>query len=292
MLQPLIIGLQAGAQYAILATALVTVFVTTRVVNFAVGMYATVAVYVVIGSASLGLNPYVALVLGVVSAAGLGAVSELAIAAPILRKLPKHGPEVILIGTLLLWGLGEGLVRIVAGPGPRSFPRGLLVRGSIQVAGIAVNWATILTVASVGLVLLLSGLIVFRTRIGIATRAASEDPAALELLGRSPRTYRLTSWAYAGMVASFAGMLIAQVATPVPNLTDSALIKATAGAAVGGINSMGGAILGAFLVGVLEAYGTILIGAWAASVIPLGMIVLTLLVRPTGFLGRPEVARV
>ena len=288
----LIVGLQAGAQYALIAAAVVIVFSTTGVVNFAVGAYAVFAIYLAIEFYSIGLPPVLAVAAACV-AIGVGSVVlDLALVTPLMSRFPTNGTNIVVIAVLVVFVLSEAAIQLAWGPNSVALPQALTIRGAHELGGTSVSDSTLVTYGVTALVVAGTYVLLYRTRVGVIVRGIAERGATVALLGVSPRRYRAAMWAYAGIVSAIAGLLLANSITPSPTVADNVLIKAIAGVALGGLTSLGGAVVGALLIGLVEAYTASYIDPRLATLIPIALIFVMLIVKPRGLLGRVEVQRV
>jgi branched-chain amino acid transport system permease protein len=288
----LLAGLQAGAQYAILAAALVVVFKTTGVFNFAVGTFATLGAYMVV---KVGEWPIPALLVVLAACLVVGTVSvlsELLIARPMQRRLPESGAHVVVVLLLLLMVLGESTMRLLFTSQPQTVPAELRLDGDVQIHGIAVSHSTL---ASLGTVLVASAVAYFvlqRTRVGVAARAVAMSSRAAEVAGIPSNRFRTGAWLLAGVLAALAGFLLASSVTVAPTMAQLPMVKAIAGVALGGLTNLPGAIACSILIGVLEAEAVVQVGTWAPSILPLLLIFVMMLVRPDGLFGSRQAVRV
>ena len=131
------------------------------------------------------------------------------------------------------------------------------------------------------------------TTLGLAMRAAAQNPVSSRLVGIRVGSMLMLGWGLAAAIGSIAGMMVAPIVYLDPNMMSGVLLYAFAAALIGGIDSPGGAVFGGFLVGVLEnLLGAYVVGNELKLVVALVLIVGVLLVRPSGFFGRVQVTRV
>lgn len=288
----LLAGLQAGAQYAILAGALVIVFKTTGVFNFATGTFATVGVYLALTISNLPLPGAVSVILGCLAIGVLSVLIELVVARPMQRRLPTSGAHVVVVLLLLLMVLGEGVLRLIYSPQPQSLPAKLQIGGVTTVAGVPILHVTIVTFGSLVAASLASLFLLQRTRTGIMARAVAASTRASEVAGIPANGFRIAAWFLSGILAAYAGYLLANSVSIAPTMAQLPMVKAIAGVALGGLTNLPGAIVCSVLLGVLEAVAVVHIGGWAPSILPLVVIFVMLLLRPDGLFGTREAVRV
>jgi branched-chain amino acid transport system permease protein len=240
-----ILGLGAGAIYAILALGLILVHRGSGVVNFAQGAFALVAALGYVELVDAGLSPGVAMVATVLIATVLGAVLSLVVMARI-RHAPVLARLVASLGLLLL--LDSGAV-VAFGTQPRAVPR-ILPGDPIEVFGVSFGQDRLWLLAVViVLTALLAGLMRF-TRLGMLTRAVSEQEKGVVILGYSPTIVSAANWALAAALAAVAGILIAPITSLSRTTFTLLIVPALAAALVGGFRSFTLAALAGVLLGV------------------------------------------
>ena len=289
--QQVVAGLASGGIYGSLALALVLIHRATGVINFAQGEMAVFSTYVLWTLTENHGWPYwpaFAFTLGVSFLGGA------AIHQAVIR--PVEGGSVlrvviVTIGLLLLlngavtwiWG---GEVRAVESPFPTR---------TIEIGDVAISLQDLGTIAvAAGAVLVLWVFFQF-TKVGLALRAAAVNPAEARLVGVRVTWMLALGWGLAAMLGAVSGFLTAPSVFLDPNMMQAVLIYAFAAAVLGGIDSPAGAVVGGLLLGVgLNLLGTYVdvVGADLRLPAALLVILVVLLVRPSGLFGRPEVRRV
>jgi branched-chain amino acid transport system permease protein len=283
-------GLAAGAVYASLALALVLIYQTTNVVNFAQGEMATFTTYIAWTLMDRGVPYWPAFVLTLLIAFGGGVAVERALIRPV-----EHRPElVIVILTIGMLIAINGLTGWIWGPEVKLFDSPF-PNSSVIVGGVAVS------VRDIGTFCVCLGTVVvlwlfFRfTTLGLAMRAVAFNPAASRLMGVRVGWMLALGWGFAAMLGAIAGMMAAPSVFLDPDMMLVVLIYAFAAAVLGGIDSPIGAVVGGLLLGVLVN----LLGAYVDFVgqelrLPtaLAVLLVVLIVRPTGLFGRVHVRRV
>jgi branched-chain amino acid transport system permease protein len=289
-LQQVVSGLATGGIYASLALALVMIYQATEIVNFAQGEMAMFSTYLAWSMLNAGV-PYWAAFFGTLVLAFLGGLLiERIIVRPIEGK-PVLTLVIVCIGLLvILNSLAGWIYSYVILPFPSPFPRTPIRIGQV------VFGQHDLGVIGVTLVLLCVLYVFFRyTTLGLAMRAAAQNPGSSRLCGIRVGWMLALGWGLAAVVGAVAGMLIAPVIFLEPNMMGGILIYAFAAATLGGITSPVGAVIGGFLVGVIENLaGTYIpfIGTELKLTVALLIIVVVLLVRPSGLFGHAIVRRV
>jgi branched-chain amino acid transport system permease protein len=287
--QVIVDGWATGSLYAALAIAVVLIYRSTGIVNFAQGEFAMFSTFIAWGLLQAGLS----LGLALLATLALSFVGGMLIERVVIR--PVEGGEVLtlVIVTLGLYILVNSGAGWIWGFGNRSFP-GLFGDGAADVAGVTIP------VESLGIVAVLLALVgvLFvgfrRTKIGLAMRAVAMNPDSSRLVGISVGRTLMIGWGIAAMVGALAGALIAPRLFLDVNFMGSVLIYSFAAATLGGFDSPFGAVLGGWIIGIAEGLaGTYVdfIGADLKILVPLLAILLVLLFRPTGMFGSAEVAR-
>ena len=290
LLQQIVSGLATGAIYASLALALVMIYQATEILNFAQGEMAMFTTYLAWSMLKAGLPYWMAFAATVVVAFVGGLLIERVVIRPV-EQASVLTIVIVCIGLLvILNSLAGWIYSYIIQPFPSPFPK-----TPLRIGGIVFGLHD-LGVIGVTLVLLCLVYAFFRyTTLGLAMRAAAQNPASSRLCGIRVGWMLGLGWGLAALVGSVAGMLVAPVIFLEPNMMFGIQIYAFAGATLGGITSPFGAVVGGVLVGVIENLaGTYvpLIGTELKLTVALGIIILVLLVRPRGLFGQAVVRRV
>jgi branched-chain amino acid transport system permease protein len=291
-------GLANGAIYACLALALVMIFVSTDHLNFAQGELAMFSAFMCWQLLEVGVPFWIALPAVVLFSFVLGVVIERVILRP-LHNAPVLSIVVVFIGLLTIFhstagGIWGHTIKAFPSPFPKiTFP-GSAFFGPHQVGMIFVT-----------LVLLVALFAFFRlTPLGLAMRAAAQNPMSARLAGIRVDWMLALGWGLAAAIGAVAGILVAPVVYLEPNMMSSILLYGFAGALIGGISSPGGAVAGGFIVGVLEnliAYlgditerltGLYIIGNGEKLTVALIIVIAVLTLKPSGLFGHVSVKRV
>jgi branched-chain amino acid transport system permease protein len=280
-------GLATGGIYASLALALVMIYRATELVNFAQGEMAMFSTYLAWSMINAGLPYWPAFLLTIGVSFLAAAVIELAIIRP-LAGAPVLASVIVFIGLLLVFNSIAGWIfsyTIKTFPSP--FPSEPLWANSYisthEVGAIGVT-----------LVLLAMLFVFFRwTELGLTMRAAAENPVSSRLVGIRVARMVALGWGLAASLGAVAGMMVAPIIFLDPNMMSGVLLYAFAAALLGGIDNPWGAVLGGFSLGIVEnLLGAYLIGTELKMTVALVIIVLVLVVKPSGVFGRTVLTRV
>lgn len=288
LLQQIAAGVATGGIYACLALALVMIYQSTGHINFAQGEMATFSTYVAWWCiTALGLPYWAAFAAALVFGFTLGAVAERVLLRP-LKNAPELSVVVVFMGLFLVINAMSGAVfghETRAFPSP--FPAGKSLGGSL-ISPHALG--TIGVVLAVVVVLY----VFFRfTRVGLAMRAAAQNPVSARLSGIPVSLMLALGWGVAAAIGAVAGMLVAPSIFLDPHVMTGVLIYAFAAALLGGMDNPWGAIVGGVLLGVIENLaGTYLVTPDLKLTVALVVIVAVLLVKPEGLFGRKLTTRV
>jgi branched-chain amino acid transport system permease protein len=285
-LHQVLAGLATGGIYASLALALVMIYQATHLVNFAQGEMAMFATYFAWSLINAGMPYWPAFLLTVVFAFVLGVVIERVIIRPV-ENAPVLAIVVVFIALLVILNSVAGWIytyTIKSFPSP--FPaEPIFGRYITSHQGGAIG---------VTMVVLLLLFLFFRfTPLGLAMRAAAQNPDSARLVGIRVGWMLALGWGLAAAVGGVAGMMVAPIVFLDPNMMGGVLLYAFAAALVGGIDNPAGAVFGGFLVGVLEnVLGAFVIGNELKLAFALVLIIGVLVVKPSGFFGKVLVSRV
>ncbi|MFZ5818091.1 MAG: branched-chain amino acid ABC transporter permease [Bacillota bacterium] len=286
-LQYVIGGLAAGSLYALAALGLTLIFKTSEIVNFANGEMAMVSTFAAFFLLRAWEWPYWAAFLGALAfAALLGILLERLFMRPVQKA--NHLNQIMV--TLGIFLVLNGTVSVYVYE-PQPFPKP--VEGApFMVSGLFISRDSVLIFIIATAIMLALYLFSTYTLSGIALRATAQNLLTSRLMGvPTGRVYAIT-WAFAAMLGAVAGMLIAPTTGLDPNFMGDVAIKAFAGAILGGLGSLPGAVAGGLLLGVLE---NLIVGYLAPelkAVFAFSLILLVLVIRPQGIMGAPLRRRV
>lgn len=283
----LLAGLANGGIYASVALALVMIYQATHHINFAQGEMAMFSTFIAWALMQAGLPYWGAFALTVVISFVLAAVIEFAVIRP-MHSAPELSVVVVFIGLLVIF---HSLAGWLFGYTIKTFPSPFPADAWYASALMSAHEVGAIVVALLMVAVLFS---FFRfTSLGLALRATAQNPASSRLVGIRVGRMLMLGWGLAGAIGAVAGMMIAPVVFLDPNMMSGVLLYAFAAALVGGIDNPVGAVLGGFIVGVLEnLIGTYVVGTELKLSVALTVIVCVLLVKPSGLMGKKIVTRV
>ena len=290
LLQYSFTGLAAGSLYALVALGIVLIYRSTRVLNFAHADIATLATFV---SFSLLTNEYsfpVALGLSLLTGAAVG----IAFYFVVLVRAQREGANLLgmVILTLGLALVIQGGVVWQWGAEPVSLPFPISDTKTYKVGLVVMSQLALATLAA-GLVgSLLLYLLVQKTRLGLAMRATSENVMAAQTLGIPTRMVLSVSWGVASALGVVAGIFLAPALLLDPFFMLDPFLKGFAAAVLGGLNSLPGAVVGALILGVAESLAGAYLTIQFKNTLAFLIIIVVLLVRPEGLLGKEFKERV
>ena len=258
------------------------VYGIAKMLNFAHGDVIMVGAYMVITTVfRMHVPPLIAVVLSVIICAVLGVLIEFLAYRP-LRKAPALAVLITAIGVSYLL---QNLALLIFGSEQQSFPT-ILSLPSFEIRGVTVDGITLATLAVTAVIMIALTLFINKTKMGKAMRAVSEDKEAAELMGISVNKTISITFAIGSALAAVASVFYGAAYTYITPTTGSMPgIKAFTAAVFGGIGSIPGAMLGGILLGLIEQLSKTYISTLWADAIVFGVLVLILVVKPTGLLG-------
>ncbi len=279
-------GLATGGIYASLALALVMIYQSTHHINFAQGEMAMFSTYLAWTLLSAGMSWWLAFAITVLASFLIGMLIERVLIRPV-EHAPVLTVVIVFIGLLVILNSVAGWIysyTIKSFPSP--FPTEPVFGGLMSAHELGAIGVTLA-------VLVLLYVFFQFTPLGLAMRAVAQNPVSSRLVGIRVAWMLALGWGLAAAIGAVAGMMIAPIVYLDPNMMSGVLLYAFAAALLGGIDSPGGAVVGGFIVGVLEnVMGAFVIGTELKLTIALIVIVAVLLVRPSGLFGRVIVSRV
>ena len=291
LLQIIVTGLATGGLYGLIALGFVLIYKATSVLNLAMGEFMTLGAFVCFTALTQIKAPFfLALILTLASAVVLGIIVERLILRPLIGE-----PVISVI--MVTIGLGvilKGLIYMIWTPSFRNFPQ------IFPPEPLNLNFAVVPSGLWWGFVFAIIGTIIFLlifkfSRTGVAMRATANDQQAALSMGISVRWVFALAWCFGAMASVIGGIVIGNISGISVYMGDIGL-KVLAVIILGGLDSVGGAILGGFIIGILEnltgLYIDPLIGGGAKDVAPFLILVLIIMIRPYGLFGKEIIERV
>ncbi len=286
-LHQLFSGIATGGIYASVALALVMIYQATHHVNFAQGEMAMLSTYVALTLIQAGVPYWIAFVLTVGASMIVGIGIQWLVLRP-LEKAPVLASVGVFIGMLLMFNSVAGWIfSYTLKPFPSPFGEGPpMLNGLFSRHELGSTGVTLLVLTAVWAF--------FRfTRLGLAMRAAAFNPISSRLVGVPVAKMLALGWGLAAGIGAVAGMMVAPVVFLDPNMMAGVLLYAFAGALLGGITNPLGAVVGGLLVGVIENLGgAYVVGTELKLSMALVIIVVVLVVKPSGLFGKTLASRV
>jgi branched-chain amino acid transport system permease protein len=284
LLQHLVNGLVLGGTYALLGIGLTLIFGLMNVVNFAHGEFYTLGAYTAFASlALLGLPFLAAIPVAIVAGIVLGALCERVLLRP-LRGESIDSVMLVMIGLwiamqnaeLLGWG---GVAKSIAHP----FPTAPIVAGPLGIAPLR-QFEFVTAIA----LIVAAQLVIHRTKLGRAMRATFQDADTAALMGVRIRRIHTATFALGSGLAAAAGALLGPIFLVYPSMGDLASLKAFSVVILGGLGNVAGATFGGLLLGVVEELGAGYVSSGYRDAVGFVIIILVLLLRPSGLFARSE----
>ena len=285
-LDNLVNGISLGSIYAIIALGYTMVYGIAKMLNFAHGDVIMVGAYIIFCAAQYWKLPLpAALLIAMLVSTALGITIEKLAYKP-LRQATSLAVLITAIGMSYLL---QNTALLIWGANPKVFPDMLNI-GSISLFSgqLLIKGETLITILVNIVIMVALTLFISRSRMGKAMRCVSEDKGAAELMGINVNTTISVTFAIGSALAAIAGLLLCS-SYPMLQPTTGSMpgIKAFTAAVFGGIGSIPGAMLGGVLLGVIEILGKAYISTELGDAIVFAVLIIVLLVRPTGLLGKP-----
>jgi branched-chain amino acid transport system permease protein len=283
LLPQLLHGLVFGAALGLLALGLTVIFGLLGVMNFAHGELYMLGAYAGIAVIGVAHSFWVALIVAPILVGLVAAVTEVTTLRPIYRREPLYG-LILTFGLALVFR--EGARQIWGGDMRRVLPP---FTGSTPLLGMTYPNYRLFLLAASSIILLALWLFFTRTRAGVVVRAAVQDAEMLDGLGVDVRRVFTLTFAASGALAALAGLLLAPIFTVYPQMGVEMILLAFIVVILGGMGSMGGSVVAAFVIGVAQSLFSLWMNPQRVAIAIFGIMIVVLIVRPRGLFGREGV---
>jgi branched-chain amino acid transport system permease protein len=287
-LQMLASGIAVGSSYALMGLAMVIIYKTSGVVNFAQGEMSLLSIFLTYMVLEFhGFPFYVAFPGALVFAVLLGFLLEFAV----LRRAKEPNVLGMIIITIGLEMILMGLVSWKFGADPKTMPFPIGPYESVSLGGIFISSLELLTFFVALIIMVVLFLFLRYSKLGVAMKATQQNPTAARLMGIRTNRILMFTWGLSSMVGCVAGLLIAPT-TMQPYMMWDPMLKGFAAAVLGGMTSLPGSVFGAYAVGIIENLFGGYVSIEFKSVVAFAIIVLVLCFRPSGLFARHYVKKV
>jgi branched-chain amino acid transport system permease protein len=281
VLDIIISGLISGSIYALLAIGFSLIFGVARIVNFAHTAFYMVAAYCIyVATGYLGLNPFVAMVITIVLVTLLGMISYKIFINPI-----REHEGAVLIATIALAMIFEQIMSLIFTGSYLSVPA--LIDGYFIILGVKVFYQQLLTLCAALAVMGVLLVFLFKTKLGLAIRSTAQDREVANLMGINEARLAMITMGISVGLAAFTGAIVVPLRILEPQMWTPPLIMMMAVVVLGGLGSLKGSFIGAYILGFAEAMVVFLapMGAFLKGSVALSVMILVLLMRPEGLFG-------
>jgi branched-chain amino acid transport system permease protein len=281
VLDIIISGLISGSIYALLAIGFSLIFGVARIVNFAHTAFYMVAAYCIyVATGYLGLNPFVAMVITIVLVTLLGMISYKIFINPI-----REHEGAVLIATIALAMIFEQIMSLIFTGTFLSVPA--LIDGYFIILGVKVFYQQLLTLCAALAVMGVLLVFLFKTKLGLAIRSTAQDREVANLMGINEARLAMITMGISVGLAAFTGAIVVPLRILEPQMWTPPLIMMMAVVVLGGLGSLKGSFIGAYILGFAEAMVVFLapMGAFLKGSVALSVMILVLLIRPEGLFG-------
>lgn len=282
-------GVSVGAAYGLIALAMVIIYKTSEVLNFAQGDMAMMASFFAFSLLTTYAIPFhIAVPLVLAFAVATGALAEFVF----LRRAKEPNVLGLIIITLGIEMIVFGFVSWKWGGDPQDLPVPVSPYDVIMAGGVIMSHLELITIAVAVVVIVGLYLFLTHTKTGVAMKAAQQNRAVARLMGIRVKRIQMFAWALSAGVGGLAGLLIAPTGTVDPYMMWDPMLKGFAAAVLGGMTSLPGAALGGAIVGIAENLFGFYVSTDFKSVVPFAIILIVLAVKPSGLLAKHYVKKV
>ncbi len=281
-------SIETGSVYALASLGIIIIFRTSRMTNFAQGslgmLSAFFATYVLIYT---GVSVWIAALLGMIFAFGLGVVVDLIIMRH-AKKISPVSKQIITFGLIMLF---LGIAPMIFGTTPLNFPK-FIQNGAFEIGEASMTHNAVLNI-SIGLVIMV-GLFYFlqKTKWGLAVRVTASNEVTAQLMGVPTGIVTMGAWAVAAALGGLSAMMLAPAITVNVSMMDNVQINALIACVLGGFQTFYGPVLGAYIIGLSKNMLSYYVSSTWGDAIMYGMILTFIVFRPNGLIGKKRKKKV
>ncbi len=286
-MQYIVTGLTVGSIYALIAIGFVTIYNITGVLNFAQGEFAMIGALTCITFVNAGFPMFVSMILAILVTALIGFIIE----RTAIQHARNSSVMILIIITIGLSTFLKGMGLIVWGSYPKQLAP-IVQMDSINFMGAVINPQSLFVFAVLGILLTVLYVFFDKTYLGSALKASEKNPRAATLMGINTKTMSALAFTLAAALGAIAGIMITPLTDATYEMGFLIGIKGFVGMVIGGMNNISGAVMGALLIGLLEAFSGGFISTFYSDAIVFGLLILVLFFKPNGLFARASGERV
>ncbi|AWP86702.1 branched-chain amino acid ABC transporter permease [Bordetella bronchiseptica] len=286
-LQQLIYGLSVGSTYAMIALAITLVFRGMDIINFAQGEIFMVGAFLgYVFHVDLGLSMWLAFPLAIASALVFGSFLE----RVFMRRLENSNQLSLFMMTVALFILLRSAAQLLFGSSAYRFPP--LSEHAASIGSVRISDQYLIVIGMTLLIMLLLYLLFTRTPLGLSVRAVAQDKTTARMMGINVSRINNFTVALCSALGAAAGIVYAPIAVLSFDMGNLIMLKGFTAALLGGLGLLSGAVLGGIMLGVIEQFGTLLINSAYKDLVSFSILLLIILVKPNGILGKKQIKKV
>lgn len=289
LIQQFIYGISLGSTYALIALAITLVYRAMDLINFATGEILMVGAFLgYLFYADLKLPFIVSFILSVIIAFIFGSLLE----RIFLRKLENNpNPLSLLLMTIALFIIIRNGVQLIFGSSAYRFPP-IFEKSAVTIGGISINTQYIAVIITSILIMFFLYILFSKTQIGLSLRAVAQDKTTARMMGINVSKMNNITFGLCAVLGAIAGIMYAPLVVVSFDMGQIIMLKGFIGAMLGGLGIVPGAVLGGLLLGIIEQFGTTYVSSAYKDLIAFSILLLIILVKPNGILGKKEIKKV
>jgi branched-chain amino acid transport system permease protein len=287
-IQQLIFGLSVGSTYALIALAITLAFRGMDVINFAQGEFFMAGAFMgFVFHVDLGLSMWIAFPLSMFTAFCFGSLIE----RIFLRKLEDNVNELsLLVMTIAIFIMLRSSAQLIFGSSAYRFPP--MTDRIFYFSGIQISAQYLIVIAMTLIIMVALYLLLTRSTLGLSLRAVAQDKTTARMMGINVSRVNNITFGLCSLLGAVAGIVYAPIAVLSFDMGNLIILKGFTAALLGGLGVVGGAVLGGFTLGIIEQYGTLLFASEYKDLISFSILLLIILIKPNGILGKKQIQKV